>query len=74
MKRLIRTINTSTVENGGNYTDCQASFNSDGCLTLRNYDRCDKANDEIIILTDDETQAIVRLFRKMKPLSDCLPF
>lgn len=42
---------------------CQASFNSDGVLTLRNYNMEDKNSDEIIILSREETTAIVELFR-----------
>lgn len=44
---------------------CQASFNSDGNITLRNYDRSDKNKDEIIILSESETNAIFALFNKM---------
>ena len=44
---------------------CQASFNSDGNVTLRNYDRVNKNKDEIIILTKSETQALFELFSKM---------
>lgn len=41
---------------------CQASFNSDGNITLRNYDRSDKNKDEIIILSESETKALFALF------------
>lgn len=44
---------------------CQASFNSDGNITLRNYDRANKNKDEIIILSQTETQALFELFSKM---------
>lgn len=44
---------------------CQASFNSDGNITLRNYDRSNKNKDEIIILSDSETSALFALFSKM---------
>ena len=44
---------------------CQASFNSDGNITLRNYDRSDKNKDEIIILSNSETNALFALFSKM---------
>ena len=44
---------------------CQASFNSDGNITLRNYDRSNKNKDEIIILSDSETTALFALFSKM---------
>lgn len=45
---------------------CQASFNSDGNITLRNYDHSNKDKDEIIILSDKETVAIFELFVKIK--------
>lgn len=44
---------------------CQASFNSDGNITLRNYDKSNKNKDEIIILSNSETKALFELFRKM---------
>ena len=44
---------------------CQASFNSDGNITLRNYDRSNKNRDEIIILSQSETTALFELFSKM---------
>jgi len=44
---------------------CQASFNSDGCITLRNYDRANKNKDEIIILSEQETTALFALFSKI---------
>ena len=44
---------------------CQASFNSDGNITLRNYDRRNKDKDEIIILSERETDALFALFSKM---------
>lgn len=43
----------------------QASINSDGCLTIRNYDKTSKENehtDEIIVLTKTETDAVFQLF------------
>lgn len=55
---------------------CQASFNSDGFITLRNYNIPDRNSDEIIILSAEETQAIVNLFSKIGKLmrSNDLPF
>lgn len=44
---------------------CQASFNSDGALTLRNYDGYNKNTDEIIILSHGETQAVINLFSRL---------
>ena len=47
---------------------CQASFNSDGVLTLRNYNLENKNSDEIIIFSREETNAVVELFRAIKQL------
>ena len=44
---------------------CQASFNSDGLITLRNYDRANKNKDMIIILSESETKALFALFSNM---------
>lgn len=44
---------------------CQASFNSDGVITLRNYNIPDKNSDEIIILSTEETEAIFKLFSQI---------
>lgn len=52
-----------------NYSlECQASFNSDGVLMLRNYNIEDKNSDEIIIFSREETNAVVELFRAIKQL------
>lgn len=55
---------------------CQASFNSDGNITLRNYDRSNKNKDEIIILSNSETDALFALFSKIgqKQKNYDLPF
>lgn len=55
---------------------CQASFNSDGNITLRNYDRSNKDKDEIIILSKRETEAVVRLFSELRSTfgNNILPF
>ena len=55
---------------------CQASFNSDGNITLRNYDRANKDKDEIIILSNSETDALFELFSQMsrKNKNYTLPF
>lgn len=65
-----------SITNKSNYSMiCQASFNSDGVLTLRNYDVQNKNSDEIIILSREETEAIVKLFRAMNNLRvDNMPF
>lgn len=56
------------------YSCCQASINSDGNITLRNYDRKSKNSDEIIILSQEETAAIFRLLEKIKNYDTRLPF
>lgn len=55
---------------------CQASFNSDGNVTLRNYDRSNKNKDEIIILSKSETKALFELFSRMGQMCKAyeLPF
>ena len=44
---------------------CQASFNSDGVITLRHYNPYEKGTDDIIVFSDGETKAIINLFRKI---------
>jgi hypothetical protein len=44
---------------------CQASFNSDGVITLRHYTPYEKGTDDIIVFSDGETKAIIRLFEKI---------
>lgn len=61
-------VNESITDKSNNSLSCQASFNSDGVLTLRNYNRWDKNSDEIIIFSREETLAIVELFKAIKAL------
>lgn len=68
IKREIKSETMATA----NYGSCQASFNSDGNLTLRNYSHYDKNKDEIIIFSHEETQAILKLLRQAK--ENDLPF
>lgn len=65
-----------SITNKSNYSlHCQASFNSDGVLTLRNYNLENKNSDEIIILSNEETEAIVKLFQEMKRIgTNDIPF
>ena len=65
-----------TTEKGETTLDCQASFNSDGYITLRNYTIENKDSDEIIILSGEETQAIIKLFKNLAKSFRCeaLPF
>lgn len=58
----------SITDKSNNSLNSQASFNSDGVLTLRNYNRWDKNSDEIIIFSREETLAIVELFKAIKAL------
>jgi len=55
------------------FDKCQASINSNGNITLRNYNIEDKNKDQILILTDNETRALVDLF-KLLIQKDLLPF
>lgn len=66
----------ATEESTKNFLDCQASFNSHGYITLRNYTAPDKNADQIIILSAEETQAIIRLFSKLGRVfrNNTLPF
>ena len=64
MKRFLREVITKEKsEQKEKFAYSQASFNSDGCITLRNYNS--NRDDEIIILTHDETHAILKLFSKL---------
>ena len=55
---------------------CQASFNSQGYITLRNYNIEDKDSDEIICLSAEETQAVIELFSRLGRMTrtHTLPF
>lgn len=57
--------NIATTDKSQTALYCQASFNSDSCITLRNYNIENKNSDEIIILSAEETQAIIKLFKSM---------
>lgn len=61
-KEVIKTANSGMDEY---LSYCQASFNSDGRITLRNYDRSDRDKNEIILLSQSETGALFELFEKM---------
>lgn len=73
MKIIEREMQTKEHTTIDRFCNCQASFNSHGCITLRNYNAGDKDKDEIICFNDTETRAIVSLFRKLKE-HDILPF
>lgn len=69
---------TKTADNNINeyLPNSQASFNSDGKITLRNYDRSNKNKDEIIIFSNEETRALFELFSQIgtKCKNYTLPF
>ena len=44
----------------------QASFNSDGHITLRTTNGIEEDGDMIVVLSHEETSAIVTLFREIK--------
>lgn len=57
------------------YDSSQASINSDGNITLRNFDYANKNADEIIIFTREETRAIFNLFNRLSEMGkNWLPF
>lgn len=68
IKRNMTVIECETTANN-NFDEylphCQASFNSDGNITLRNYDNSNKNKDEIIILSNSETEALFALFSRI---------
>lgn len=67
MKIIKRTMTSEITQTNDEYSmSCQASLNSDGGITLRNYYPHDRDRDEILILSDRETQAIFELMRKIK--------
>lgn len=75
MNIIKREMEVTEKETNGTGNSCQASFNSDGVITLRNYNTYDKNNDEIIILSREETQAIIELFRQFNKFKGIdLPF
>lgn len=76
MKIIEREIASRTITTPMNKTAkyCQASFNSDGNITLRSYDIRNKDSDEIIILSAEETQAIFKLLQEMSRNASGLPF
>lgn len=69
------TVKESITDKSINLCYCQASFNSDGNITLRNYDIHDKNSDEIIILSAKESEAIFNLFSQIsRRTNNGLPF
>jgi len=75
LKREI--ISTESYENETYFAyKCQASINSDGKITLRNYAIDNREKDEIIILSETETAAIFDLMYKIHEKTDRndLPF
>lgn len=63
----------ANITKSGVYGCSQASINSDGVITLRNYNPFDKNVDQIIVLSKEETNAIMELFRTLSKLNN-LPF
>lgn len=66
MKRIKRIMEVEIEDSNYQLYDIQASFNSDRCLTLRRYNQADKDKDEIIVFSQQETNAIFSLFRAIK--------
>lgn len=59
IKRIIQSEITDTSEKYD--MSCQASINSDGRITLRNYSQSERDKDEIFVLSIPETCAIFEL-------------
>lgn len=76
MIKIKRNMSIETNKNEEKYfSSCQASLNSDGNIILRNYDFINKNNDEILILSKEETNAIFKLFKIFeKKVNSDLPF
>ena len=75
MKVIERQMQVTEKISNGAYNCCQASINSDGKITLRNYDYSNKEADEIIILSREETKAIFNLFNRLSELGEnWIPF
>lgn len=73
IKREMQKTETNVTE----HPETQVAFNSNGCLTVRKYDRDDKDKDEIIIFNQNETREIISLFKQIADLfgkNDNLPF
>lgn len=68
------TITETVTNKSNNSCYCQASFNSNGFITLRNYNIENKNSDEIIILSAEETKAVIDLFKMLKQKTLELPF
>ena len=67
---------SSTESKTCDWRSSQASINSSGCLCLRKYNPDDSTNDEILIFTKEETDAIIALFREIcnSKIASSLPF
>lgn len=75
MKVISRLIDSTTQTLEG--SECQASFNSDGRLTLRTYSLGNKNHDTIMVLSEAETKAIFLLLKQLGELKNVdftLPF
>ena len=75
INRKMQAIEQNTGENYDQRS--QASINSDGRITIRNYSASDRDHDEIMILSDAETRAIFDLMRVMKGIgikNEDIPF
>lgn len=75
INRKMQAIEQNTGENYDQRS--QASINSDGRITIRNYSASDRDHDEIMILSDSETRAIFDLMRVMKGIgikNEDIPF
>lgn len=63
---IIKRKMTAKIDKVDELSSCQASFNSDGLLTLRHRSHYTPNEDTIIVLSRKETEAIFELFRQLK--------
>ena len=63
---IIKRKMTAEIDKVDELSSCQASFNSDGLLTLRHRSHYTPNEDTIIVLSRKETEAIFELFRQLK--------
>lgn len=71
MQIIKRKIESSTEEVNDYKERIQVSYNSDRMLVLRRYNSVDPSQDTLLVLSQTETNAIIRF---LKNSDDALPF
>jgi len=74
MRRIQRKIENTINESEFNFDLTTASINDKGNICLRNFGTFNDSEDEIIILSKSENEAIIRLFKKLRLENYELPF